>query len=1017
MKYIHQIFIYLFIICLPQNGFSQYFGRNKPSYRVFDYKVYQTPHFDIYHYWHNDSLKNRYAQTAETWYKRHQFVLHDTLKFKNPLIIYSNHADFQQTNAIMGEISIGTGGVTEAMKNRVVIPILDSWAQSNHVLGHELVHAFQYNMIIHGDSTTMNNLRNLPIWMVEGMAEYMSIGTTDTHTAMWLRDAVINNDFPTIRQLGYDYHYFPYRYGQAFWAFTTRLYGDSIIRPLFKLTALTNYEFALDSLLGYDEETYSKLWKKATFDYYRKWIKPSDTIDHVVGTKLLSSDNAGDMNLAPAISPNGKYIAFLSEKNIFSVDLYLADVKSGKIIRELSSAERNNDYDDFSYIESSGTWSPDNKKLAYVVISHGRDKLLVIDVDKPKKQREYEVPGVPALSNPSWSPLGDKIVVSGQVDGISALYLFDIHKGKAQKLTSDPYAHLQPSWSPDGTKILFSTDKPTSDTDTLLNGGYSLGIIDLKESKTTYYNLFPEAENMNPIFSPDGKSIYFLSNCDGFRNLYQFLPDSNKVYRLTNILTGISGVTPYSPAMSIARDTNLIVYSYYGKGKYTVYKASTSEFKHDVVDPTKTDMRAGMLPPATPVGSDIIDKTVNRPDRDSVSRSLMDEIPYRPKFKLDYIGNTGMGVATSRYGTGIAGSMEMLFSDMVGNNTVYTNVAISGEIYDFGGMLAYVNSKHRINWGLSLSHIPYSYGQMYSQTDSTTFGRPVDKVVVDYYRLFQEQLALFGSYPLSSTKRFELSASLSYYSYRLDRYNYYYEQNSYNSLGSDRQRNLPTHPGFNIKEFEAAYVVDNSYFGIASPLRGNRSRIAVGQYFGGVTMHTLVLDFRKYIYLRPFCLAFRAMHYGRYGANTDSTLLTPYFIGYPWYVRGYDNSYFSSTNHSKGVSINQLQGSRFGIVNLELRVPFTGPEKVSLIKSKSFYTELAVFFDGGLAWDSQHHPDWSFDYTRRGTDDYRRLPVFSTGISMRFNLFGVMVIEPFYAMPLGQGSKAASFGLNFFPGW
>jgi hypothetical protein len=68
--------------------------------------------------------------------------------------------------------------------------------QTNHVLGHELVHAFQYHMVIEGDSTSMRNLQNLPLWMVEGLAEYLSIGRVDAHTAMWMRDAVKNDGLP-----------------------------------------------------------------------------------------------------------------------------------------------------------------------------------------------------------------------------------------------------------------------------------------------------------------------------------------------------------------------------------------------------------------------------------------------------------------------------------------------------------------------------------------------------------------------------------------------------------------------------------------------------------------------------------------------------------------------------------------------------------------------------------------------------------------------------------------------------
>ena len=149
---------------------AQYFGRNKPGYRNFNYKVYQTPVFEIYHYFKNDSVIRYWALQSEKWYRRHSRVFRDTFDKPNPLILYSNHADFQQTTAVSGMIGVGTGGVTESMKNRVVLPLAASTAQTDHVLGHELVHAFQFHLLTSDDSSSMSNVNSMPLWMIEGMA-------------------------------------------------------------------------------------------------------------------------------------------------------------------------------------------------------------------------------------------------------------------------------------------------------------------------------------------------------------------------------------------------------------------------------------------------------------------------------------------------------------------------------------------------------------------------------------------------------------------------------------------------------------------------------------------------------------------------------------------------------------------------------------------------------------------------------------------------------------------------------
>ena len=190
---------------------AQYFGRNKPRYQTFDFKVVETPHFKIHHYLKNDQMVDYVSRVSEQWYGNHRKIFGKDILFKNPIILYNNHAEFQQTNTISSDIGIGTGGVTEALKNRVVMPITFSLHTTHHVLVHEMVHAFQYNNILTADSTSLQSLANTPLWMIEGMAEYFSIGRKDAFTAMWMRDAILNNNLPEISKMN-NFKYFPVLY-------------------------------------------------------------------------------------------------------------------------------------------------------------------------------------------------------------------------------------------------------------------------------------------------------------------------------------------------------------------------------------------------------------------------------------------------------------------------------------------------------------------------------------------------------------------------------------------------------------------------------------------------------------------------------------------------------------------------------------------------------------------------------------------------------------------------------------
>lgn len=359
------------LLVFSLNVKAQTFGQNKVRYKNLKFQVYKTPHFEIYYYLKNESMIKRFAQESELWYTLHQQVFRDTFNRPNPIILYANHPDFQQTTVLDGSIEVGTGGVTESMKNRVIMPVMENNQMTRHVIGHELVHAFQYHTLLgKGDQNNpYENINNLPLWMIEGMAEYLSLGKKDAYTSMWIRDAYLNNDIPTIKQLTEGNKYFPYRYGQAFWSFIGSTYGDTVIMPFFKNTARFGLQYGTRRTFGYDDKTLSSLWKNAIEATYKPYLK--DTIQKPVGQLLISDKNSGKMNVAPSVSPDGQYLAFLSEKSLFAIDLYLADAKTGRVIKKLTSKISNTHIDEFNFIESAGTWSPDSKRFAFSVFNKG----------------------------------------------------------------------------------------------------------------------------------------------------------------------------------------------------------------------------------------------------------------------------------------------------------------------------------------------------------------------------------------------------------------------------------------------------------------------------------------------------------------------------------------------------------------------------------------------------------------------------------------------------------------------
>jgi Tol biopolymer transport system component len=184
---------------------------------------------------------------------------------------------------------------------------------------------------------------------------------------------------------------------------------------------------------------------------------------------------------------------------------------------------------------------------------------------------------VEQFSNLSWSPNGKDIVFQGLVEGQGDFILIISTQKRSPSLPMISFHRLPANYSPDGKKIIFSSDRSTYDQSLEQDHSFNLAELDLETGKVTDIKIFNGANNLNPQYSADGKQIYFLSNRDGFRNLYRYTIEGGQVEQMTDLFTGISGITEFSPALSISNHDD-VVYSYYRAQKYSFYNAKASDF-------------------------------------------------------------------------------------------------------------------------------------------------------------------------------------------------------------------------------------------------------------------------------------------------------------------------------------------------------------------------------------------------------------------------------------------------------
>jgi hypothetical protein len=1021
----------LLAVLFVETATAQYFGRNKVQYDQFDFQVLPTEHFDIYFYPEQEEKIFDVARMAERWYRRHTRTFLREFRDKKPLIFYANDADFQQTNVIGGFIGEGTGGVTESLKQRVVMPLTGIYAQTDHVLGHELVHSFQYDIAFGQADTIPFAIGQLPLWLVEGMAEYLSVGREDPHTAMWLRDAAMRDDLPTTQQLTRDFRYFPYRFGQAYMAYVGGTYGDVAVTNLFKLAGRVGVDSAFVYALGIRPDSLSQQWIRSVRDTYLPLMEGRTHPDSV-GRRVLAGDlGSGNINIAPSLSPDGNYVAFLSERDLFNINLFVADARSGEIISRLRTAGTDPHFDAIRFINSAGSWSPDGRQLAIITFVGGGNEIALWDVNTRSIQRRIRVSGVGALANPAWSPDGQSIAVTGLDGGISDLYLVDLQSGAVRQLTADKYAALQPAWSPDGRYIAFASDRGPggSDFERLSFSDLRIAIYDLQTSEVRTLTPFGAAEYVNPQFSPDGNSLYFISNHDGFRDVYRQDLLTDDVYRVTEVMTGVSGITSTAPALSVAAQTGRMMFSIFADGNYSIHSLEPDE---TIGAPVEIDPQlqettlatAGVLPPITAVGEGLVAGYLADPESGLVAAPLGEDLRgYRPRLRLDYVAPPTVGVSVGgTYGTRLAGGIGFFFSDMLGDRQLGVIAQAQGTIKDFGAQVSYVDQSRRVNLGVSAGHIPLlsSVAFVDIAQDPET-GAVTRRVSRFNRRVFINELSGIAAYPLSQTRRFE--ANLGVVRYGFD---YELEQFFLYPGGTNRVvENIEAPDALYLAQGALAYVGDYSFFGFTSPVSGGRYRFQVQPLVGSATFVSALADYRRYHFLNPVTIAWRGLHIGNYGAGDDDLFASQYlgYWYYPAFVRGYSFTNFEPRECTQAtpepgqpastcLEADRLFGTRVALASAEVRFPLFGTEQFGLINFPYLPTEIALFADAGLAWTAEEAPELRFSRTDPG-----RIPVMSVGTSARINLLGAMVFEIYYAYPFQRPEKGAHFGLLFSPGW
>ncbi len=583
-KFSALLIILLVISAVPAAAQDTYFGKNKVQYRNFEWNYIQTDHFDIHYYDDAYELADFTGKEMEKAYSIITEQLHYYVGRRIPVFIYSSHNDFQQTNIIWSMLGEGTQGFTEAFKNRIVLHFMGSYSELRHLIHHELTHAVIYDLLygqFFKSILSSRRLFSLPLWFAEGYAEYSSNGGWTMQADMMVRDATIHGYLRPPGFMGF----LAYTEGFALVKYIADTYGiDKLGEILKRGKALATMDKALKSSIGIDsKELYEKFAKEMKKRYWPDISQREEPKDFA--KQLTNHEKDGsNYNEKPVFSPTGRTLAIFSDRTGYS-EIFLISAINGKRLARLVKGERNAGLESLRWYTSGMSFSPDGDNLVFVSKANGEDAVNFLKIDGKDIYLRKKF-GLKSIISPAWSPDGKNVAFSALAGSTRNLYMYHIESDELTQLTDDRYDEIDVAWYPDSKRLVFSTDRPHPDdyaiidTTEFLYGSYNLHQFDIGSGTISPINVGP-GQNTEPVVSPDGNKIAFVSDRNGIENINVYYIDSARVIGITNTLTNAKSPT-WSP------DSKMIAFSTFYKAGYDVYliKDITPKGDNGVLEPT-----------------------------------------------------------------------------------------------------------------------------------------------------------------------------------------------------------------------------------------------------------------------------------------------------------------------------------------------------------------------------------------------------------------------------------------------